>query len=79
MSDESIKPPSTSDKSLNPEMNYIDNAKMQVKLNCSCLKQEKVALDNKELVNIYIGYVINFWSYTQCADFTLDSSLIGSC
>ena len=36
-----IKPPSTSGNSLNSRINYIDNAKMQVTFDRSCLKQKK--------------------------------------
>ena len=38
LSDESIKPPLMLDNSLNPGTNYIDNAKIQVKLEGSYLK-----------------------------------------
>ena len=38
-----IKPPSASDNSLNSRINYIDNAKMQVTFDGSCLKQKKKA------------------------------------
>ena len=40
MSDESIKPPSTSDKILNPSVKYV-GTKTRVKFNGDCLKQEK--------------------------------------
>ena len=40
MSDESIKPPSTSNKMLNPSVNYV-GTKVRVKFNGDCLKQEK--------------------------------------
>ena len=39
VSNESIKSPSTSDNSLNPKMNYVDNAKIQMKLDGNCFKQ----------------------------------------
>ena len=39
VSNESIKPPSTSDNSLNPRINYIDNAKIQMKLDGNWFKQ----------------------------------------
>ena len=41
MSEESIKPPARSDNSLNPELDYIENPKLQVALDGSCLKQDK--------------------------------------
>ena len=47
--DESIKPPSRSDNSLNPGISYIDNARIRVKFDGSCLKQEKVTLTHKQV------------------------------
>ena len=41
LSDESVKPPSTPDNGLNPAIDCIDNVKMRVKLDGSCLKQKK--------------------------------------
>ena len=40
MSDESIKPPSTSDKMLNPSVNYV-GTKVRVEFKGDCLKWEK--------------------------------------
>ena len=48
LSDESIKPPITSDKSLNPELNYCDT-KTMVKFTGSCLKQSSHILTHKKL------------------------------
>ena len=42
------------------------------------LKQEKVALTYEQVVNIYIVYEINLWSYPYSADFTLGNSLFGA-
>ena len=49
LSDESIKPPSSSGNSLNPGIDYVDKSKikMQVKFDGYCLKQEKVASTHK--------------------------------
>ena len=55
MSDESIKPPSASNKMLNPSVNYVDT-KARVKFNGDCLKQDKVSFDYGKIVNIYIVY-----------------------
>ena len=41
LSGESIKAPAASDDSLNPGKNYINNAKIQVKLNGSCFQAIK--------------------------------------
>ena len=57
MSDESVKPPSTSNKMLNPSVNYV-GTKARVKFNGDCLKQVKTSCDHGKLVNIYIAYEI---------------------
>ena len=41
LSAESIKPPTTSDNSLTPELNYVDY-RIRVKFTGSCLKQRKI-------------------------------------
>ena len=38
LSDEKVKPPSTSDNSLNPGINYFDNSAIPVRFNENCLK-----------------------------------------
>ena len=60
MSDESIKPPSTSDNSLAPSLSYIGTRK-RVKFVGSCLKQDKITFTHGRTVNIYIVYEINLW------------------
>ena len=52
MSDKSIKPPSTSNKMLNPSVNYV-GTRARVKFNGDCLKQEKNSFDHRKIVNIY--------------------------
>ena len=55
LSAESIKPPTTSDNSLNPELSYIDY-NIRVKFTGSCLKQSKISYTHRKVVNIYIVY-----------------------
>ena len=55
LSDESIKPPATSDNSLNPELNYY-GTKTRVKFTGSCLKQSSHIFTHKKIINIYIIY-----------------------
>ena len=57
MSDESIKSPTTSNKMLNPSIDYV-GTKARVKFNGDCLKQEKVTFNRGKMVNIYIAYKI---------------------
>ena len=76
MSDESIRPPSTSNKTLNPSVNYV-GTKARVKFNGDCLKQEKITFNHGKIVNIYIVYEIersvNISSYP-----TLENCLFGA-
>ena len=76
LSDESIKPSSTSDNSLSPLINYLDN-KVRLKFNGSCLKQNKLTYTHKTIVNIYIVYEITA-SSSNNNDPTLRNSLFGA-
>ena len=51
LSDESIKPPTTSDNSLNPALNYY-GTKERVKYTGSCLKQSNISCNHGKIVNI---------------------------
>ena len=55
LSAESIKPSTTSDNSLTPELNYY-GTKIRVKFNGSCLQQSKISYTHSTIVNIYIVY-----------------------
>ena len=55
LSSESIKPPTTSDNSLTPALNYY-GTKTRVKFTGSCLKQPKISYTHGKIVNIYIVY-----------------------
>ena len=76
MSDESIKPPTTSNKVLNPLVDYV-GTKIRVKFNGDCLKQEKITFNHGKIVNIYIVYEtersVNISSYP-----TLENCLFGA-
>ena len=61
-SDESIKSPITSNKMLNPSIEYA-GTKARVKLNGNCLKQDKITFNHGKIVNIYIVYKIG---HTRC-------------
>ena len=56
LSAESIKPPTTSDNSLTPTINYYYGTKTRVKFTGSCLKQQKISYTHEKVVNIYIVY-----------------------
>ena len=56
LSDESIKPPKTSDNSLAPAINNY-GTKIRVKFSWSCLKKSnKLPYTHGKIVNIYIVY-----------------------
>ena len=55
LSSKSIKPPTTSDNNLTPELNYY-GTKIKIKFTRSCLKQSDHIFTHKKVVNIYIVY-----------------------
>ena len=55
LSDEIIKPLVTSDNSLTPLINYLDN-KIRLKFTGTCLKQPNISYIHGKVVNIYIVY-----------------------
>ena len=55
LSNESIKPSTTSNNSLNPRLSYY-GTKVRVQFTKSCLKQPNHFLNIKKIVNIYIVY-----------------------
>ena len=56
LSDKTIKPPATSDNSLSPLINYLDN-KIRLKFNGGCLKQQnRPVYTHSTIVNIYTVY-----------------------
>ena len=76
MSDESIKPPLTSDNSLNPLIDYY-GYNIRVKFNGSILRQPKVSYTHKKTVSIYIIYELA-GSSSHSDDPTLKNCLFGA-
>ena len=76
LSDESIKPPTTSDNSLTPALNYC-GTKTRVKFTGSCLKQSKVSYTHEKIANIYIVYELGA-SSSNDNDPTLKNCLFGA-
>ena len=76
LSAESIKPPTTSDNSLIPELSYYDY-NIRVKFTGSCLKQPKITYTHKEVVNIYIVYELGA-STSHIDDPILKNCLFGA-
>ena len=76
ISNESIKPPTTSDNSLNPRLSYNDT-KIKVKFTGSCLKQPKFMFTHKKVVNIYIVYELGA-SSSHSSNPTIKNCLFGA-
>ena len=76
LSDESIKPPTTSDNSLNPELNYY-GTKTKIKFTGSCLKQSSHIFTHKNVVNIYFVYELAA-SSSHTSDPTIKNFLFGA-
>ena len=76
LTNESIRPPTTSDNSLNPELNYY-GTKTRVKFTKSCLKQSSHILTHEKVVNIYMVYKLGA-SSSYVSDPTLKNFLFGA-
>ena len=76
LSNKSIKPPTTSDDSLTPELNYY-GTKIKIKFTRSCLKQSDHIFTHKKVVNIYIVYELAA-SSSHDSDPTLKNCLFGA-
>ena len=55
LSDENIKPLSTSNNILNPSLTYV-GTKTRVEFKGSCLKQDKILFIHGKVVNIYFAF-----------------------
>ena len=73
LSNESIKPPTTTNNSLTPELNYY-GSKTKIKFTGSCLKQSSHIFTLKKVVNIYIVYELAA-SSSHTSDPTIKNSL----
>ena len=76
MSNESIKPPTTSNYSLNPRLNYY-GTKIRVQFTGSCLKQPNHTFTHENIVNIYIVYELG-GSTSHTNDPTIKICLFGA-
>ena len=76
LSNESIKPPTTTNNSLTPGLNYY-GTKTKIKFTRSCLKQSSQILTHKNIVNIYIVYELAA-SSSHNSDPTIKNYLFGA-
>ena len=60
--------------SLSPKLKW-PGSKITVEFKESCLKQDKVALASRNVVNLFIGHELDRWSQDLKADFTLKDCL----
>ena len=67
LSDESIKPPTTSNKMFYPSVDLVCT-KAKLKFNGDCLKKEKITFNHTKIVNIYIVYEIKKCYYKQLSN-----------
>ena len=76
ISNESIKPPTTSNNSVNPKLSYY-GTKKRVQSIGSCLKQPNFTFTHKKVVNIYIVYELKA-SSSNFSDPTLKNCLFSA-
>ena len=76
LSNEIIKPPTTTNSSLTPELNYY-GTKTRVKFTRSCLEQSSHILTHKKIVNIYTVYELAA-SISHDSDPTIKNCLFGA-
>ena len=76
LSNENIKPPTTTNNSLTPELNYY-GTETKLKFTGSCLKQSSHILTHKRVVNIYIVYQLAA-SSSHTSDPTIKNCLFGA-
>ena len=62
IADKSIKTPNISDDNLTPIIDYF-GAKLRLKFNGSCLKQNKLSYTHITIVNIYTVYEISIFGF----------------
>ena len=77
LSDETIKPLATSYNCLTSVLNYYNIDKIKVKFTGSCLKQSKLKITHKNVINIYIVYELGA-SSSHNNDPTLKNCLFGA-
>ena len=76
LSNESVKPPTTTNNSLTPELNFY-GTKIKIKFTGSCLKQSDYIFAHKKVVNIYIVYELAA-SSSHDSDPTIKNCLFGA-
>ena len=78
MSNEIIKPPTTTNNSLNPKLDSFNVPKFRVKFVGSCFKTVFKPFTPNKIVHFYIVYEIKLWSYHNSSKFAVGNSLFGN-
>ena len=68
----------TSDKSLSPILEWMNNSRIKLEFKESCLKQDKSLFTPNNVVNLYIVYELNVWSQDLNAELTLRDCMFGN-
>ena len=77
MSNEKIRPPTTSNNIRSPKLKW-HNSRIRVEFKGSCVKQVKVTFTPNNVVNLFIVYELDRWSKDLNADLTLKDFLFGA-
>ena len=81
LSNESIKPRTTSNNILTPELDYYDGPKIKLFFDMSCLLQDKFTFNHGKIVNIYIVYekisIANI-NGSRDSNLTIEKALFGA-
>ena len=78
MSNEKINPLNTTNNSLSPKLRWLNNSKRKKEFKVSCLKQDKLSFTLRNVVNLFIVYVLDTWSQDLNTDFILKDCLFGA-
>ena len=75
LSNEKITPPFALYKSLSAKLVWMNNSRIRLEFEGSCLKQDKAHFTPNNVVHLYIVYELNIWSQELNAEFTLKHCL----
>ena len=78
MSNEKFTPHFTSNNSLSPKLVWMNNSRIKLEFEGSCLKQDKASFIPSNVVNLYTAYELNTWSQDLNAEFTVKDCLFGA-
>ena len=78
LSNERTKFPITAYNSLSPKLRWINNSKIRVEFKGSCLIQDKVTFTQRNVIYLFIVYVLDTWSKELNANFTLKDFFFGA-